>query len=76
GAWRLLDFSTWNANSGYQNSDSDWQHISTYLELDVVFLQGELTAGDSYTPSALFDSLPFRGLQMASDDNMFPDSMK
>ncbi|MDI5454511.1 hypothetical protein MJM04_33460, partial [Salmonella enterica subsp. enterica serovar Cerro] len=25
----------------------------------MVFLQGELTAGDSYTPSALFDSLPF-----------------
>lgn len=37
---------------------------------------GELTAGDSYTPSALFDSLPFRGLQLASDDNMLPDSMK
>ncbi|EKK6855917.1 fimbrial biogenesis usher protein [Salmonella enterica] len=76
GAWRLRDYSTWNANSGDQNSDSDWQHISTYLERDVVFLQGELTAGDSYTPSALFDSLPFRGLQLASDDNMLPDSMK
>ncbi|MBZ3661310.1 fimbria/pilus outer membrane usher protein [Salmonella enterica subsp. enterica serovar Kentucky] len=35
-----------------------------------------MTAGDSYTPSALFDSLPFRGLQLASDDNMLPDSMK
>lgn len=76
GAWRLRDYSTWNANSGDQNSDSDWQHISTHLERDVVFLQGELTAGDSYTPSALFDSLPFRGLQLASDDNMLPDSMK
>lgn len=76
GAWRLRDYSTWNANSGDQNSDSDWQHISTYLERDVAFLQGELTAGDSYTPSALFDSLPFRGLQLASDDNMLPDSMK
>ncbi|VEA48777.1 putative outer membrane usher protein ycbS [Salmonella enterica subsp. arizonae] len=61
GAWRLRDYSTWNTNSSYQNSDSDWQHISTYLERDVPFLQGELTAGDSYTSSALFDSLPFRG---------------
>lgn len=76
GAWRLRDYSTWNTNSSYQNSDSDWQHISTYLERDVPFLQGELTAGDSYTSSALFDSLPFRGLQLASDDNMLPDSMK
>ncbi|ECG8588591.1 fimbrial biogenesis outer membrane usher protein [Salmonella enterica subsp. salamae] len=76
GAWRLRDYSTWNANSGDRNSSSDWQHISTYMERDVAFLQGELTAGDSYTPSALFDSLPFRGLQLASDDNMLPDSMK
>ncbi|ECG8257707.1 fimbrial biogenesis outer membrane usher protein [Salmonella bongori] len=76
GAWRLRDYSTWNANSGDQNSNSDWQHISTYLERDVAFWQGELTAGDSYTSAALFDSLPFRGLQLASDDNMLPDSMK
>ncbi|EBP3801694.1 fimbria/pilus outer membrane usher protein [Salmonella enterica subsp. enterica] len=52
GAWRLRDYSTWNANSGDQNSDSNWQHISTYLERDMGFLQGELTAGDSYTPTA------------------------
>ncbi|WP_348226334.1 fimbria/pilus outer membrane usher protein, partial [Salmonella enterica] len=52
GAWRLRDYSTWTANSGDQNSDSDWPHISTHLERDVVFLQGELTAGERSTPSA------------------------
>ncbi|WP_373431806.1 fimbria/pilus outer membrane usher protein, partial [Klebsiella aerogenes] len=76
GAWRLRDYSTWNYNSDNQQHKSDWQHISTYVERDVAALKGELTAGDSYTPSGVFDSLPFRGLQLASDDNMLPDSMK
>ncbi len=76
GAWRLRDYSTWNYNSGNQQNKSDLQHISTYIERDVAKLKGELTAGDSYTPAGVFDSLPFRGLQLASDDNMLPDSMK
>lgn len=76
GAWRLRDYSTWNYNSGNQQNKSDLQHISTYVERDVAKLKGELTAGDSYTPAGVFDSLPFRGLQLASDDNMLPDSMK
>lgn len=76
GAWRLRDYSTWNYNSGGEEKKSDWQHISTYVERDVIPLKGELTAGDSYTPADVFDSLPFRGMQIASDDNMLPDSMK
>ncbi|MFV0264867.1 MAG: fimbrial biogenesis usher protein [Kluyvera sp.] len=75
GAWRLRDYSTWNYSSS-QDNQSDWQHISTYLERDIVALKGEMTAGDSYTPADVFDSLPFRGVQIASDDNMLPDSMK
>ena len=74
GAWRLRDYSTWS-----QNSDGDsgrWQHINTYVKRDIIPLKGELTAGDSYTPADVFDSLPFRGVQVASDDNMLPDSMK
>lgn len=75
GAWRLRNYSTWNDASGNENK-SDWQHISTYVERDLRALKGELTAGDSYTPAEIFDSLPFRGVQLASDDNMLPDSMK
>lgn len=73
GPWRLRDYSTWNKNSG---DSGDWQHISTYAERAIIPLKGELILGDSYTPSDVFDSLPFRGAQLASDDNMLPDSMK
>lgn len=76
GAWRLRDYSTWNYNSDSEEDKSHWQHISTYVERDIIPLKSELTAGDSYTPADVFDSLPFRGMQIASDDNMLPDSMK
>lgn len=76
GAWRVRDDSTWNYDSSSQDGKSDWQHISTYVQRDVIPLKGELTLGDSYTPSDVFDSLAFRGAQLASDDNMLPDSLK
>ncbi|HHI2554913.1 TPA: fimbrial biogenesis usher protein [Klebsiella aerogenes] len=76
GAWRLRDNSSWNYDSSREDGKSDWQHVSTYVERDVIPLKGELTVGDSYTPSDVFDSLSFRGVQLASDDNMLPDSQK
>ncbi|MDF9334416.1 fimbria/pilus outer membrane usher protein [Escherichia coli] len=33
-------------------------------------LKGELTVGDDYTAGDFFDSVSFRGVQLASDDNM------
>ncbi|MFY3767739.1 fimbria/pilus outer membrane usher protein, partial [Escherichia coli] len=75
-AWRLRDYSTWNYYNSDENRHSEWEHINTYLERTVIPLKGRLTVGDSYTSSEIFDSLPFRGAQIASDDNMLPDSMK
>ncbi|UJD81799.1 fimbrial biogenesis outer membrane usher protein [Serratia rubidaea] len=79
GAWRLRNYSTWNYSSGGNNRDgaqSQWDSINTYLQRDVPVIKGQLTLGDSYTPSDVFDSLQFRGAQLASDDNMLPDSLR
>ncbi|MDX6020476.1 fimbrial biogenesis usher protein [Scandinavium sp. V105_16] len=78
GAWRLRDTSNWNYSTGKhgENATHDWQHVSTYIERTIIALKGELVAGDSNTSSDVFDSLGFRGVQLASDDNMLPDSMK
>lgn len=78
GAWRLRDNSNWNYNSGRhgEGATHDWQHVSTYVERTIIALKSELTAGDTSTPSDVFDSVSFRGVQLASDDNMLPDSMK
>lgn len=74
--WRLRDYSTWNYHSGEQGHTSDWQHVNTYLQHAIIPLKSELTLGDSNTPSDIFDSVGFRGIQLASDDNMLPDSMR
>ncbi|PNF11224.1 fimbrial assembly protein [Enterobacter cancerogenus] len=73
GAWRLRNYSTWNYD---EDSRSHWDSVNTYLQRDIQRLKGQLTLGDSYTPSDIFDSVQFRGAQLASDDNMLPDSLR
>ncbi|MBW1250805.1 fimbrial biogenesis outer membrane usher protein [Pseudomonas tolaasii] len=72
GAWRLRNYSTLSQNKGRQA----WQNISTYAQRDVHSLKSQLTLGDAATPSDVFDSVQFRGAQLASDDSMVPDSLR
>ncbi|ATA24614.1 hypothetical protein BIY26_20010 [Brenneria goodwinii] len=74
--WRLRDFSTWNYNQQHNVSNSEWQHVSTYLQHAVTPWRSQVTIGDSTTPGEVFDSLGFRGVQLASDDTMLPDSLR
>jgi len=72
GAWRLRNYSTYNQSSG----KSGWNNVNSYAQRDIQSLKGQLTLGDSSTPSDVFTSVQYRGAQLASDDNMFPDSLK
>ena len=76
GPWRLRDNTSWNSNDSDSSHYSDIQHISTYVERTIVPLKSELVGGDTSTPGDVFDSVPFRGVQVSSDDNMLPDSQK
>ncbi|KOY63176.1 fimbrial assembly protein [Photorhabdus heterorhabditis] len=69
-AWRLRNYST------YTSRNKSWKSINTYLQRDIHSLKGQLTLGDSFTSSHIFEGNQFRGLQLASDDNMLPDSLK
>lgn len=72
GAWRLRNYSTWQRN----NSKSQWDSINTYAQRNIIALKSQLTVGDSFTPSEIFDSVQYRGVQMGSDDSMYPDSQR
>ncbi|WP_241608104.1 fimbria/pilus outer membrane usher protein [Rosenbergiella australiborealis] len=74
GAWRLRDNTAWNYSNSNSSHDSNWQHINTYLERDIIPLRSRLTLGDSYTDSDIFDSVNFRGIKLAKTDSMLPDS--
>lgn len=72
GPWRLRNYSTYS----HSNHTDTWKNINTYVERDIKSLKGRLVIGDSYTPSDMFDSFSFRGVQLASDDAMQPSSMR
>ena len=78
GPWRLRNYTTWNRTSGRLNGEntSNWDTVYTYAQRDIIPLKGQLTAGDSTTSSDVFDSLSFRGVQLASDDDMLPESLR
>ena len=72
GAWRLRNYSTWNDNNGVRQ----FTNVNTYVQRSIAALKAGLTLGDSYSGSDVFDSVQFRGVQLASDDDMVPDSQK
>ncbi|ELP5717372.1 fimbrial biogenesis usher protein (plasmid) [Enterobacter asburiae] len=77
GAWRLRDNSTWSYSGGSSaGHENKWQHVNTWLERAISPLRSNLTLGDSYTNSDIFDGMNFRGVQLTSDDNMLPDSQR
>lgn len=79
GPWRLRNYTTWNRsdNGGSNGKTEDhWDTVYTYAQRDIIALKSQLTAGDSSTAADVFDSIPFRGAQLASDDDMLPESLR
>ncbi len=79
GSWRLRNYTTWNRSNSSGpdgNTEDHWDTVYTYAQHDIVALKSQMTTGDSTTPSDVFDSIPFRGIQLASDDDMLPDSLR
>lgn len=76
GPWRLRDSRTLNVYKTRYDTQHTWQRLKTYLERGISRLHSNLVLGESTTDSAIFDSLAFRGVQLGTDDNMYPDTMR
>lgn len=76
GPWRLRDVRTWNEYDSHYYSYRKWQHVKTYAQRAIIPLRSEMVLGDSTTSGDVFDSLGFRGIQMSTEDNMYPDSQR
>lgn len=72
GPWRLRNYSTYSNGSDGQH----WDTVATYVERDIKTLRSKLSAGQSATSGDVFDSVQFTGVQLASDDNMLPNSQR
>ena len=71
GSWHLRQRSSLDVASDQPTS---YQNIATYLAHDIPAIRSDLTVGDSFTDGAVFDSFGFRGVWLATDDQMLPDS--
>lgn len=78
GPWHLRHDSTlsWQSATAGVSARKHWQNIATYVQRDLPTLHSQLTLGDSYTDGAVFDSFGLRGVQLATDDRMLPDSLR
>lgn len=78
GPWRLRNYTTWNRsnNRRFNSADDHWNTVYSYAQRNLVSLQSQLTLGDSSTEADVFDSVPFRGAQLASDDEMIAESLR
>ncbi|EGM4553200.1 fimbria/pilus outer membrane usher protein [Escherichia coli] len=69
GPWRVRNLTTWNRSSG---QPGQWESAYIRAERGINSLRSRLTLGEDYTPSDIFDSVPFRGVMLGSDESMVP----
>ncbi|WGL99586.1 fimbria/pilus outer membrane usher protein [Arsenophonus sp. aPb] len=68
-AWRLR-------HDGSYSSHYHWQNYRTTVSRDIHAIHSQLSLGENYTTSTLFERFQFKGLQLQSDDSMLPDNAK
>lgn len=73
GAWYLRHNGAYN---WVQNGSSSYSSINTYLQRDIPVIKGRVLLGESNTTGQLFDTVPFSGVQLASDERMLPESLR
>lgn len=81
GPWRLrssFSYSQYTSSGqGYDSSSQNSQFSNTYVQRDVQALRAEIYAGEKSTGSNVFaESIPFRGVQLVSEDSMLPTSQR
>lgn len=78
GPWHLRQDSTltWQSGAAGARARRHWQNIRSYVQRDLPAWRAQLTVGDSYTDGQVFDSYAIRGVQLATDDRMLPESMR
>lgn len=65
----------WQSQSSSQSNNSSYTSTNTYVQKAFPQIHGVVTLGDYFTNSDFIDSLPYRGVNISSDDRMLPNSM-
>ncbi len=73
GPWRLRHIGNYSYDD---NNGGHYDGVQTYAQRSLIPIKSQLTVGDAYTDGTIFDSFGFRGVQLASDDRMYPESQR
>ena len=74
GAWRLRHqgAQVWNDRTGFET----YQNTATYIQRSIIPLQSQLTVGDTFSNGQIVDGVRVRGVTLATDDRMLPQSQQ
>lgn len=72
-SWQFRNYTTWQHDNSGGNR---WNTIYSYLQRNIRTIKSQLTLGDSNSSGDIFESVSFRGLQLSSDDDMLPESIR
>jgi len=71
--WRLRSNQSLRQN---EHGQRRWNRSNTYAQTDLPDTWGTLTLGETFSNGEVFRSLPFKGVQLASDLGMLPDVLQ
>lgn len=72
GGWRLRSYSTWNND----NNEQSWDTINSWIQHDIHALNAQFIGGENSTRGEVFDSVQYRGVNVASDEEMLPGNQR
>lgn len=73
GSWYFRHNGTWNWT---KDQGAHYRSINTWVQRDIPAIKGRVLLGQSNTSGRLFDTLPFTGVKVDSDERMEPQSRR
>ncbi|MFK3659284.1 fimbria/pilus outer membrane usher protein [Scandinavium sp. NPDC088450] len=73
GAWYFRHNGSYNWDNRGQKK---YESINTYLQRDITSMRARALVGQANTRGDVFDTLPFTGVELATDERMLPESQR
>lgn len=73
GAWYFRHDGSYNWQ---EQQGGKYQSTNNYVQRDIPAIKGRVKIGETNTGGQLFDTLPFRGIELVNDDRMLPQSQR
>lgn len=73
GQWQYRQQSNFSTDN---NGKANWENIRSYLQRPIQSISSKLTIGQQFTAGRFFSGLEFKGINLATDERMRPESLR